>query len=139
MLNNDLTEAIMLYSVQKPLVLSFFALMLLMGSPCLAADTKEGDAEDMVAFSSADEVALTSEDMDSQRGAAGFANTLTSTQTINSSTTDNTLNVGGNLTNGQITVGDNLGGLGSYVMNTGNNSTINAAVSLNVQIMPPAP
>ena len=60
--------------------------------------------------------------------------TVTSDQTLESTSTGNSLNVNGNLSNGPISVGSNFGGsgFGSYVMNTGNNSVINSGVSLSV-------
>ncbi|MGB4100289.1 MAG: hypothetical protein WBK91_00035 [Alphaproteobacteria bacterium] len=47
---------------------------------------------------------------------------------------NSTLNVDGDLTTGKISIGSNFGGagFGSYVNNTGNNSAINSAMSVNV-------
>jgi hypothetical protein len=82
---------------------------------------------------------LSESDMDARRGSGGTTTTVNveSNQTIASTSTGNTLNVGGSLTNGSITTGNNFGGsgIGSYVMNTGNNSTINSGVSLSVLMM----
>ncbi len=83
--------------------------------------------------------ALSASDMEVNRGSGGTTTTVTvtSNQTMDSTSTGNTLNVGGNLTNGPISVGNNFGGsgFGSYVMNTGNNSVINSGVSLSVLMM----
>ncbi len=75
-------------------------------------------------------------DMDSKRGSGGISNTIdvSSNQTLSSTSTGNTVNVGGNLTNGSITTNGSVSGsgFGSYVLNTGNNATINSGVSLSV-------
>lgn len=93
--------------------------------------------EDNLAVSSAD--SLSDQDMTTNRGSGGTTNitTVTSDQTINATSSGNTLNVGGNLTNGSITIGNNFGGsgFGSYVLNSGNNSVINSGVSLSVLMM----
>jgi hypothetical protein len=115
--------------------------LLILGSVFVLADARQAlaagapETEDKIVFSLSGDDSLSLQEMDGARGTAGV-NTLTSSQTLAASTTGNSLNVGGNLTNGDIAIGDNLGGFGSYVMNTGNNSTINSAVSLNIQIMP---
>jgi hypothetical protein len=78
---------------------------------------------------------LSESDMDMKRGAGNFdISTSTSTQTLTSTSTGNSVTVNGNMTNGSISTGSNFGGsgFGSYVMNTGNNATINSGVSLSV-------
>lgn len=120
-------------------VLAVCALGVFLPGFALAAEAPQTDdmAGDTVVFSNAQELTSTAE-MTENRGAAGGTsqvNTITSAQTLAASTSGNSLSVGGNLTNGDIGIGDNLGGFGSYVMNTGNNSTITSAVSFNVQIM----
>ena len=101
----------------------------------IAADE---DMDDAVIFSSAEEASLSGWEMEFNRGAFRITE-QTSEQTLSAATTGNSLNVGGNLSNGNISLGDNISGFGSYVMNTGNNSTINSAVSVNVQLAPVAP
>ncbi len=91
--------------------------------------------DDDVIILSMEEGRLTDSEMAISSGASGVT-TMDSSQSLVAVGSDNTLYVGGDLTNGNIYVGDTLGGLGSYVMNTGNNSTINSAVSLNLQIVP---
>ena len=131
-------------SLKKFLALStmVFALVAFGSSSSFAAPVSDGDEllNDNVVISNAQEI-LTTNEMVENRGAAGSVeNTITSAQTLAASTSGNSLNVGGDMTNGDINIGNNLGGFGSYVMNTGNNSTINSAVSFNVQIMSsPAP
>lgn len=122
----------MSYSVPRILALLVFTAVSVIGASSVC---KAEDASDIVVLSETDEITLSENDMDTSRGAYGV-NTLMSSQSMASTTSDNVLNVGGNLTNGDIALGSNFGGIGSYVMNTGNNSTINSAVSLNVQIMP---
>jgi hypothetical protein len=78
---------------------------------------------------------LSDSDMDGKRGAGNFdISTSTSTQTLTATSTGNSVTVNGNMTNGSITTGSNFGGsgFGSYVMNTGNNATINSGLSLSV-------
>ena len=74
--------------------------------------------------------------MNANRGSGGVITTtnVASNQTLDSTSTGNTVNVTGNMTNGPISVGANFGvsGFGSYVMNTGNNAVINSGVSLSV-------
>jgi hypothetical protein len=109
-----------------------FVLAFMPTAPAVAAD-----ANDKVVIASED--SLSPADMGSSRGSGGTFNitTVTSNQTMESTSTGNTLNVGGSLTNGPIFVGENFGGngFGSYVMNTGNNSVINSGVSLSVLMM----
>jgi hypothetical protein len=85
----------------------------------------------------ASEDILSEKDMGVKRGGTVTTTTVTSNQTMNSTSTGNEMVVWGSLTNGQISVGDNFGGsgFGSYVMNTGNNSVINSGVSLSVLMM----
>ena len=92
-------------------------------------------ADEVVTFAEG-EVALTTTEMDVNRGAAGVSNSIATSQTLSAATSGNSLNVGGDLTNGNVSIGENFGGFGSYVMNTGNNSTVNSAVNFNLQIMP---
>jgi len=98
------------------------------------APVKEASDDDTILLSMNDG-RLTENEMADSCGAAGIT-TMDSSQSLVAVGSDNSLYVGGDLTNGNINVGDNLGGLGSYVLNTGNNSTINSAVSLNLQIIP---
>lgn len=94
----------------------------------------EANCDDTIALDGEALNLMTTDEMEVNRGAAGD-NSLASTQSLAATTSGNSLFVGGNLTNGDIAIGDNLGGFGSYVMNTGNNSTINTAVSVNVQFV----
>jgi hypothetical protein len=123
----------MRYSIVKTIALLAAGFALLGGAShaCLAND---GNLADDIVLSSDDEIALSGNDMEFNRGAFDI-NTLTSDQSLAAETTGNTLNVQGNLTNGNIYMGDHFGGLGSYVMNTGNNSSISSAVSVNIQMM----
>lgn len=116
------------------LVLSGFSVFTGGFLPSAVADDEIGNEQ--VYFSEGEDF-LSVEDMDTNRGMFGITE-QTSEQTLSAATTGNSLNVGGNLTNGNIFVGDNVRGFGSYVMNTGNNSTINSAVSVNVQFAPSA-
>ena len=83
---------------------------------------------------------LGDEAMSEKRGSGGGVTTnvnVVSDQTLNATSTGNTLSVNGNLTNGSIYTGNNFGGsgFGSYVMNTGNNTVINSGFSLSVNMM----
>lgn len=101
------------------------------------AKATEANDDTIVILSAETEITLSQDEMGENRGASGLMfNTLSSTQELAASSSGNTITVAGNLRNGDITVGNDFGGLGSYVMNTGNNSTINSAVSLNVQFLP---
>lgn len=84
---------------------------------------------------------LSAKDMETSSGQGSSLSivTVTSSQTMNSTSTGNTLTVSGSLTNGAISVGENFGGsgFGSYVMNTGNNAVINSGVSLSVLTLQP--
>ena len=95
---------------------------------------------DKITLTAKSEVQLTNAEMEGNRGAAGVTiNSLASTQTLAASSFGNSFTVGGDVTNGNVYLGDNFSGMGSYVMNTGNNSTINSAVSMNIQILPSSP
>ncbi len=111
----------------------FFVASLPVASASLAAPS----GDDTLVLTSVG--ALSTTDMDVNRGSGGTTTTVTvaSNQTMDSTSTGNTLNVGGSLTNGPISIGNNFGGsgFGSYVMNTGNNSVINSGVSLSVLMM----
>ncbi|MGB9152668.1 MAG: hypothetical protein WCD70_06235 [Alphaproteobacteria bacterium] len=99
-----------------------------------AAHAAEAPDDDRLVISSAD--ALSSDDMETSRGSGGTNISVSASQTMNSTTSGNTLDVGGSLTNGNISsVTFSGSGFGSYVMNTGNNSTINSGVSLSVLMM----
>lgn len=112
-------------------------LMTAAGSASVAAEAGQStNGDDSVLLSSLSMEPLSGSEMEKNRGAAAVINTLSSSQSLEAATSGNTLSVGGSLTNGDVSLGDNMGGFGSYVMNTGNNSTINSAVSLSVQIMP---
>ncbi len=95
--------------------------------------------EDRLSIDSA--TALNDEDMGENRGGSTTSHTnitmVSSNQTMHSSSAGNTVNVTGDMVNGHISVGDNFGasGIGSYVMNTGNNATINSGVSLSVLML----
>jgi len=89
--------------------------------------------------------ALAEEDLKEARGGNAYTTTttntvttVTSTQTMSSASTGNSVTAGGSVTTGAISVGDTFGGngIGSYVMNTGNNATISAGVSLSVLMQP---
>lgn len=126
----------MRYSITKTLALLILGAAFLAGfSPALQAAEDSGDS---VLFSTDEGSSLSGIEMEDNRGAFGI-NTLTADQDLAASTSGNSLNVGGNLANGQIALGDNMSGFGSYVMNTGNNSTINSAVALTVQLAPAQP
>jgi len=127
----------MRYSLLKTMALFVMGSATLGGSisPCLAAEIDTGDN---VAISSVETSVLSYSEMSDNRGTFGIT-TQESEQELAAETSGNTLNVGGNLTNGNISLGDNISGFGSYVMNTGNNSTINSAVSVNVQFAPVSP
>ena len=124
----------MRYSDMKTLALLVIGLAAFLSSAqvSMAADAEN---EDTVVFAPNDEKLLTVSDMRSDRGAFGI-NTVTSEQTLASTAAGNSLNVAGDLTNGKISIGENFGGFGSYVMNTGNNTAINSAVTVNIQMMP---
>jgi len=125
----------MRYPVVKTLALLLLGSALTAGIAGFALAADNGDD---VVFSGPDEISLSSGEMKDNRGAFGISN-LESDQALAAETTGNTLNVGGNLTNGTINLGDNLSAFGSYVMNTGNNSAINSAVAVNVQLAPVSP
>jgi len=127
----------MRYPIVKTLALLVLGSALTAGSAGIAMSA-ENDDNDTVDFSAANEISLSSGEMKDNRGAFGISN-LESEQALAAETTGNSLNVGGNLTNGTISLGDNLSAFGSYVMNTGNNSTINSAVAVNVQLAPVSP
>lgn len=133
----------MCFSLKKMSALSIMVCALLVfgtnDSVAGTAQNSDEAANDKVLISNAEELLLSTNEMGESRGTAGTINTITSAQTLASTTAGNSMNVGGDMTNGDISLGDNMGGFGSYVMNTGNNSTINSAVSVNVQIMPAAP
>lgn len=123
--------------------MKFFALLAFglmttafVGAPTVAA---ADDLDDQIVMQDETETPMAAEEMDESRGGDG-TNSLVSTQTLSSTTTGNTLSVAGNLTNGDVNIGDGFGGsgFGSYVMNTGNNSSVNSAVTVNIQ-MAPAP
>lgn len=102
------------------------------GTPAYASDADE--------ILLVDDASLTTDDMDHSRGAAA-ENNVVSNQTLSATATGNTVNVTGNLTTGNINIGDNFGGsgFGSYVNNTGNNTAINSAMSVTVNMAPAAP
>jgi len=110
-----------------------FALIILSTSSAAYADTPPDD--DTIIISSAEP--LSDADLDVRGGAGNTTiTTVSASQTMNSTTSGNALNVGGNLTNGSISaVSFGGSGFGSYVMNTGNNSTINSGVSLSVLML----
>jgi hypothetical protein len=92
--------------------------------------------EDSLIVGSAD--ILSETDLEAHRGSGGTTTTTTvaSNQSLSATSTGNVVNVTGDMTNGSIgnsTFGGS--GFGSYVMNTGNNSTINSGVSLSVLMM----
>jgi len=127
----------MICSLPRTLAMLALAMTLIADGAGMAIAADE-DMDDAVIFSSAEEASLSGWEMESNRGAFGITE-QTSEQTLSAATTGNSLNVGGSLSNGNISLGDNISGFGSYVMNTGNNSTINSAVSVNVQLAPVAP
>ncbi|MDD5586458.1 MAG: hypothetical protein PHY92_05825 [Alphaproteobacteria bacterium] len=127
----------MRYSIAKTMALLILGFVSLAGSAGASFAAEDVLASDSV-FESADESSMSVTEMDVNRGTFGI-NALTSEQALAAETTGNALIVGGNMTNGTIAIGDNVGGFGSYVMNTGNNSTINSAVAVNVQLAPSAP
>ncbi|MDD5585376.1 MAG: hypothetical protein PHY92_00275 [Alphaproteobacteria bacterium] len=81
-------------------------------------------------------MALMPEAMAADRAAAG-TNSVVAAQTLTSTVSGSSLTIGGSLTNGAVSLGDNFGsGLGSYVMNTGNNSSLTSAVNVSIQTLP---
>ena len=126
----------MRYSISKTIALLILGFVPFLGSAQISV-AAEKDANDNVVFSTEGTPLLNGE-MDGDRGAFGInTNTLTSEQTLAATSAGNSLNVYGNQTNGNIGVGDNFrSGFGSYVMNTGNNTAISSAVTVNVQILP---
>ncbi len=122
----------------KPIALLTLVPILLIGMASYSKATETNNS--LIIVNEGNSVALSQKQMQSNRGASGIIlNSLTSTQKLSATSSGNSLNVGGNLTNGDIVMGNDFGGIGSFVMNTGNNSTINSAVSLNVQILPSSP
>lgn len=119
-------------------IASVLALASLTGAiPAFAnrAIAAETTANDQVILSNGTQL-LAVQEMSNERGAAG-GGMIISNQTLQA-TESGALNVSGNLTNGSINVGSNFGGsgFGSYVFNTGNNTAINSAVAVNVQMTP---
>lgn len=124
----------MRFSNVKTLALLVFGCITFLSSAHVSL-AAEAENDDTVVFTLKDEKPLTMGDMRTDRGAFGV-NTVTSEQTLASSAAGNSVNVAGDLTNGTISLGDNFSGFGSYVMNTGNNTAINSAVTVNIQMMP---
>lgn len=120
-----------------PALLGGLLFLTALAAPCLAADP-----EDEIVLNHENGVQLLSpEDMTADRGAFGIEineNTAISSQSLAATTSGNALTVGGDLANGHITIGNQFGGsgFGSYVMNTGNNSTLMAATSVTIQMTP---
>jgi hypothetical protein len=117
--------------------LFLFTSLLATAPHTMAADVEAPTAtEDTLTIGSND--ALSDDDMAAHRGGTE-TNTInvTSQQTLNTTSSGNTVNVNGNLSNGAITVGSNFGGsgFGSYVMNSGNNATISSGVSVSVLML----
>lgn len=118
-------------TVRRGFVASVFFLaftsILLSGFAARAASVSGNDT---IAIAAAD--VLSDADMAVKRASGGTTVSVSSNQVINATSTGNTMDVKGNLTNGNIYTGNSFGGsgFGSYVMNTGNNSTINSGVSL---------
>lgn len=106
-------------------------------APC-AAQAAE-DRSDSVWEDGFRDALLTPADLSADRGAGGADYTAVSTQSLAATTTGNALSVAGNLVNGTIALGNDFGGagFGSYVMNTGNNSTLTAATSVTIQMGSP--
>jgi hypothetical protein len=102
-----------------------------------AAQAEQMRDQDKIVLTSA--IALNDAAMDIHRGSGGTSTTVsvTSNQSLSATSTGNTMNVGGNLTNGSIATGNDFGGsgFGSFVMNTGNNSTINSGVSVSILML----
>jgi hypothetical protein len=77
-------------------------------------------------------------DLDGIRGGAEpTENVLTVTnQVVNGATTGNTITVGGNMTNGAVNLDANafsgFAGIGNFVINTGNNNTVQGTLSVQV-------
>jgi len=115
-----------------PVFLLTFTAISLFGQAAHAAQTQDNDNIIIAA-----NYIISDEDMAVKRASGGTAITVSSNQVINSTSTGNSVNVRGNLTNGDISTGSNFGGsgFGSYVMNTGNNSTINSGVSLSILML----
>lgn len=78
--------------------------------------------------------ALNDADMGALRAGYTVQNntTVTSNQSMSATSSGNSVNVGGDMTNGSISGTFGGSGFGSYVMNTGNNAVINSGVSLSV-------
>ncbi len=107
----------------------------------IAANAQEIDqsltANDEIVVADMSDQALAENEMSDTRGAADL--TPLSNQMLAATTSGNSFSVAGDLTTGSINLGDALSGLGfgSFVMNTGNNTAINSAVALSVQILSP--
>ena len=104
------------------------ALLTLIALPVSAEETFDSVVID------AEQLAL-GDNEEGQRATASENNVI-NTQTLTSTVTGNTINVTGDMINGAVNIGDFGSGIGSYVMNTGNNSSINSAVSISIQMLP---
>jgi hypothetical protein len=130
-------EAKMRYSIAKTLALLMLSIFFVAIGATASPAIEEDSGDNAVVFTS-EETSLSGIEMETNRGAFGVT-TFDADQSLAATTSGNSLNVGGNLQNGNIAIGDHLGGFGSYVLNTGNNSTINSAVAVNVQMAPHTP
>lgn len=101
------------------------------------AQATEASGDELIIEEAGQAQQLTLDEMQNDRAAQGENNVI-STQSLAATTSGNTLNVAGNLMNGDIAMGDQFGGsgFGSYVMNTGNNSTLTAATAVTIQMGP---
>lgn len=76
------------------------------------------------------------------QGLSGGQAVAVNEQQLKSMTTDNSVNALGNVTNGPVNLSANafsgFSGLGNFVINTGNNNTLQGSMSVNI-MMTPAP
>ena len=76
------------------------------------------------------------------QGLSGGQAAAVNDQQLKSVTSDNSVNALGNVTNGPVTLNagafSGFSGLGNFVMNTGNNNTLQGSMSVTI-VMTPAP
>jgi len=79
---------------------------------------------------------------DELQGLSGGQAVAINEQQLKSMTTDNSVNAGGAVTNGPVNLStgafSGFSGLGNFVINTGNNNTLQGSISVNIT-MTPAP
>jgi hypothetical protein len=79
---------------------------------------------------------------DALQGLSGGQAVAINEQQLKSMTTDNSVNAAGSITNGPVSLSagafSGFSGLGNFVINTGNNNTLQGSMSVNIT-MTPAP